>query len=511
MTDKASRFPITRRFAQNRPGMSRLVGFVALGAGLLWLVIARTLPATLASTAPDSALMLQPNDPRILLKRARAEVDSLVSTASLRPAAEVSADGLRGESHPGKVSPSPDAISGMARIAERIFHGDGGAGDKQTLASEVASPSGKGRRVSEYDGALRDRVAATVEIARRSIAASPFNAGGLTVLGQLADFDQDPGLAGPLMRAAARLSIRESYAVYWLLQRSLDAGDYANVIERADSLLRTRSRSVPLVVPVLAKLVEQNQATPAVAKLLASNPPWRASFFAALPQNITDARTPLHLFLGLHGTAAPPSESELSSYLDFLMTKNLYELAYYSWLEFLPREKLMRISPMNNGGFETRPSGVPFDWTLPYGSGFMAEIRSAPETDGGHALSIAFTHGRAEFAGVSQTTLLGPGSYTISGRYKGILVGRRGLVWRVNCLGKGTIGQSIPLSGDFPEWNEFTFTVTIPPEGCRAQQIRLDLDARSASEKLVSGSMWFDDLTFVRVTRRKESSRLPDL
>ena len=491
--------------------MSRLIAFMALGAGLLWLVVARTLPATLASTAPDTALILQPNDPRILLKRARAEMESLVSTASLRPAAGVATDGGRGEDHADRISPSADPISGMAGIAERILHGDGDAGERRAPARNAKDPYDAGSRDLENDLAVRDRVAATVELARRSIAASPFNAGGLTVLGQLADFDHDPGQAAPLMQAAARLSIRESYAVYWLLQRSLDAGDYAHVIERADSLLRTRSRSVPLVVPVLAQLVEQNQATRDVARILASNPPWRRSFFAALPQNITDARTPLHLFLSLHGTATPPSENELASYLDFLMTRNLYELAYYSWLEFLPREKLMRISPLNNGGFEAQPSGVPFDWILPYGSGFTAEIRSAPETDGAQALSIAFTHGRAEFGGVSQTTLLGPGSYTLSGRYKGILVGRRGLVWRVNCLGKGSIGQSTPLSGDFPEWNGFSFTVTVPPEGCRAQQIRLDLDARSASEKLVSGSMWFDDLTFVRAAKGDTPARSPDL
>jgi hypothetical protein len=54
------------------------------------------------------------------------------------------------------------------------------------------------------------------------------------------------------------------------------------------------------------------------------------------------------------------------------------------------------------------------------------------------------------------------------------------------------------LSGEIPQWRGFSLTFTVPPEGCRAQQIRLDLDARSASEKLVTGSMWFDDLALTR-------------
>jgi hypothetical protein len=300
------------------------------------------------------------------------------------------------------------------------------------------------------------------------------------------------------MEAAARFSPRESYAVYWLMKQALAAGDHEQVIAKADTLLRTRSPSVPLVVPVLAQLVETNKATSGVAALLAADPPWRPSFFAALPQSITDARTPLQLFRALQSTALPASEREISSYLDFLMNNNFHELAYYSWLELLPRKKLLALSPLNNGGFEAQPSGVPFDWTLPQGSGFTAELRSSPDLEGGHSLFIGFMHGRAEFDGVKQTTLLGPGTYSLAGRFQGTLVGRRGLVWRVKCLGGGRLAQSELLSGEIPQWRDFSLTFTVPPEGCRAQQIRLDLDARSASEKLVTGSMWFDDLALTR-------------
>ena len=57
---------------------------------------------------------------------------------------------------------------------------------------------------------------------------------------------------------------------------------------------------------------------------------------------------------------------------------------------------------------------------------------------------------------------------------------------------KAALAESDLLRGDDTPWRDLSLTFPVPATGCRAQQVRVDLDARSASEKMVSapsGSM----------------------
>ena len=63
------------------------------------------------------------------------------------------------------------------------------------------------------------------------------------------------------------------------------------------------------------------------------------------------------------------------------------------------------------------------------------------------------------------------------------------------------------LLGSQPSWKEFKVQFRVPDTGCRAQIVRLDLDARSASEQFISGSMWFDDLQILRAAEPESTDR----
>ena len=194
---------------------------------------------------------------------------------------------------------------------------------------------------------------------------------------------------------------------------------------------------------------------------------------------------------------SPPTIAELRDYLNFLIDRKLFELAYYTWLQFLPNEELSTLAFLSNGSFEKSPSGLPFDWTFPRGgSGVTVDIAARPDAADKHALVLQFGPGRADFDGISQLILLAPGTYRLKGKLKGEFAGPRGLRWRLVCAnaGQNEIAAGPMFIGLAPLWTDFDLDFTVPEGDCSAQYVRLELAARSASEQLVSGRVWYDEM-----------------
>jgi hypothetical protein len=418
----------------------RAVILTLIAIFLVWEVITRSFVAYLADVAPETALQLRPTD-----------------------------------------------SAALARLAEIRL-----ALDQSSKTSDFKSP-----RDMAVDRGTSPQVAAW---AKSALLGNPLDARAFRVLGQLADDASDAAGIERFMQAAVRRSLRESVAVYWLMRRRHDMHDYGAAIGYADTLLRTRPELIAQAMPTLSQIAETKDAGSELSDLLAANPPWRLPFFVLLPDYISDARTPLNLLLSVRDTATPPSAQELRGYLDFLIRHKFYELAYYTWLQLLPAEQLGNAGLLFNGGFELAPSGLPFDWVISAGSGVTATIAARPDRDTERALFIEFGHGRVDFPGISQITMLAPGTYKFQGKYKGDIAGRRGLRWRITCVGatEMPIGESAMVAGIASPWKEFEFSFSIPKAECRAQYVRLVLDARSPSEQFVSGSIWYDELRIVR-------------
>ena len=221
-----------------------------------------------------------------------------------------------------------------------------------------------------------------------------------------------------------------------------------------------------------------------------------------LPNSISNTNTPLDLLLSLKGSQAPATTAEIRSYLNFLIKRKFYQIAYYTWLQFLPPEQLSKAGFLFNGGFETSPGGLPFDWTIRQGSGVSIDIAAHPDEEAGRALFIEFGHGRVEFHDVTQMIMLAPGSYRLQGQYKGQIIGRRGLIWRIRCVGgkRQLRGEGPMFVGVARKWKNFEAPFTVPNKNCRAQQVKLQFDTRSASEQLVTGTAWYDNLAISRAS-----------
>lgn len=422
-------------FLHPRFGRSRIAIFGALALALGWLVITHSYVAYLSTVSPLNALEIREDDSQSMLR---------LAADALAPANE-----------------------------------DRGAGS--------GSPPLSRARIGE----LRKQVEA-------AFISSPLSAPACRLLGQIAEIDGSEKIAEKFMHAAARRSLSETIAVDWMMRKGLERKSYRSAAHYADALLRSAPGVAGYVTPVLARMAETPDAKPEIVRLLASNPNWRRAFFGELGASLADARTPFDLLLSLNDSPAPPTTDELNVYESFLFDHKLYEFAYYVWLQFPPRAKLESAGHIYNGGFEETPSGSRFDWRSPSGANAIVDFASRPEQATDHALVIQFGPGRVEFPGVSQAIMLAPGAYAFKGSMMGEIRGPRGVEWRVKCMDGALLGRSQMMLGSFSAWRTFEFPLVVPQTGCAAQTIELQLAARSPSEKLISGGVWFDDFSIVR-------------
>jgi hypothetical protein len=367
--------------------------------------------------------------------------------------------------------------------------------------------------------------------AERALLEEPLDARALRILGQLSGGTSK----ATLMQAAARRSLLESEAVFWMMRKNYEDGDYRSAGRYAEILLRTRpssQKAVQAAMAVFGRIAETPAVSSELKQLLASDPRWRSQFFTLLPESVSDARAPLDLLLALRDTPTPPKTSEVGPYLKLLIERKFYDLAYYTWLQFLPPEQLNTVGYLFNGSFEVDPTGLPFDWTFAKESGSTIEIADRTDVEatlaalkadtwskeqkaylsnkylndpgrGAHALFLEFGVGRVEGLSVKQMIVLTPGDYQFRGTYKADIVSQRGLQWRVVCASKSSpIGESPIIIDAKADWRLFEFSFTVPKTDCPAQSVELVFTARSASEQFISGSAWFDDLQIVHKNRQ---------
>ena len=316
---------------------------------LAWLVVSRSLAAYLAEVAPQAALRLNAGQPEALTNLADRMLNDSAGTNGRAGATDQTS------------APQKDAGTDTAG-------GAAGAGTNSALANRAFSAFDL---ISQKQSIDLPAVRAAAEAGLRN---EPLNARALRLLGQASDAAKNDTDAANFMQAAAKLSLHDNLTDSWLMLKSFAAKDYQSTVYYADILLRTTPELSQYVVPILARIAEDKGSAGLIKTTLAGDPPWRDQFFQMLPASITDARTPLDLLLALRTSATPPSPEDINRYLNFLVQHKMYELSYYTWLQFLPAEELRNAGLLYNGGFEIAPSGSPFDWIMPQGSGVTVDI-----------------------------------------------------------------------------------------------------------------------------------------
>ena len=457
-------------------------------AVLTWLILSRSLAAYLADAAPSAALWINPGQPEALVNLADEAFESAATGQTGQDVSDMRPGNLRHARDSSQNAATDSTVAAISSGAvDRAFSRFKSVGEDRSISRPLPP----------------DNVTAVRGWAESAIRNAPVNARAFQILGRLAEAEGDDKTAFKFMDATERLSLHQSFATYWLLRASTHAHDYASAVRYADVLLRTDPQSYHYVSPFLAQIIQDKTGAVLVEKVLATDPPWRAEFIAALPNDVTDARTPLNLLLALRTDPKPPEMADIVPYLDFLVAHRLYALAYYTWLQFLPPSELHHVGYLFNGTFEGSASGAPFDWKIIQGAGVAVDIVRRPGDADQRALMLDFEFGRVDYHSVAELVVLPPGTYQFSGEYQGKLVGPRGLKWRVTCA-SGNItpgGESSMIVGATHGWKNVAFTFTVPAQDCPAQYVRLDLDARMASEELVSGTIFFAQLQISRAAQ----------
>jgi len=440
-------------------GVSLASASVATAIGLLlaWQVLTRTVATFLADAEPRLALRIAPDN----------------SEAALRLA-----DRVLGQD-PGRDKGDPERAPVLNSPALRA------------LVTELVA---KG---VPFPVAPPDIDAESLQALRRSVSTSwlnsPLDARAPRLLGQTT---ADADAAQALMSRARALSMHETLAVYWLMQDAFLRGETETTLSFSDMLLRAHPELAPFVVPVLLRAAVRPDGSSFLKAAIERRPPWRYDFFQVICPGLGDLSLPKDLLLDLVAAGDPPAQEEVAPYLNCLVSRGEYSRARSVWLDALHGADSGRNNLLWDGNFQARSSGTMFDWSWRAEGGVRVEYDDAPEKSGQTALRVDFLDQYINVLEITQTLVLRPNEYVLSGQYAGEFSARHGLRWNIACAARPSspFASSDRMFGTQSGWREFSFPFKVPVENCPAEILTLGIDSVSDSERIVSGVAWLANL-----------------
>jgi tetratricopeptide (TPR) repeat protein len=337
-------------------------------------------------------------------------------------------------------------------------------------------------------------------LAERALRTNPLDARALAVLALIAEQEGDAVRAANLMRLSGTRTWRDANTQAWLLNYEIGEGNFDQALIHIDALLRSNPRVLDLALPVFAAFALDKQTFDALARLFASNPPWRTQVLTRLSPQLSDVSRLTQLYAALEESKYPPSSSELKPYLDRLIKDGHYAEAYRAWRGPLPAGKRLEESFLYNGDFASPIDGLPFNWVFSPAPGANIKVVPSGRNGPGRALLLQFSGARVANFTVGQFILLKPGAYRFTGHVLAQpLRTERGLAWEISCAESppNVLGRTNLIATSTPR-TEFSTDFVVPEAGCRGQWLKLTLPARTASERQIEGQVWYDDLQIAR-------------
>ncbi|MBV2208194.1 MAG: tetratricopeptide repeat protein [Thermomonas sp.] len=324
------------------------------------------------------------------------------------------------------------------------------------------------------------------------LSTEPLQGKAFVVLARASEVLGDKTRALALYKIAARRAPRDQATRLWLAQHYLAQGAYDDALVQLDELLRLAPSQASKINPAFVQMAVDPSFAAALARVLNSDPPWRARTLAALRAPTTGNALAADQVMQSLQDQGGLSEQEYAGWMDSLMAQGRWGDAYARWAGTAAKEN-GRLAALYNGQFESEVSGVGFDWRQRRVPGVLllfVPMQGIP----GRAASLQFLGRRVPGAGLEHPLFLMPGKYQISMRMQAQnLRSELGLQWVVACAGRaGVVGRSEPIDGSF-SWREASFSFSVPAENCPGLWLRLLNPVSGGAAQTVSGDLWLAD------------------
>ena len=350
---------------------------------------------------------------------------------------------------------------------------------------------------------LQDRDAeGAIAIAHELLREEPLTGQAFVILAKAAEATGDSTQAEALYRVAVRRAPRDVYVRAWLVRDLLMKTRYAEALAQFDTLFRLSPGQAQDFLPVFAQLAEAPDFAQALIVAVGSSASWKTSMFSTLLER--GNHDVVDQFFGGLLRQGNLSDEETGRWLDWLMQHGHWDEAYARWVGWLKLAPGAALPLLFNGGFETDPSGIGFDWRIRPTPGVTIERQHKPGASQNFALSVSFSGRRVPEINLEQRLFLSPGIYEMSFRARAEgLHSDKGLQWAVQCFAASEPATvSDLLDGSF-EWKRFESVLTVPDAGCLSQRIWLRNPGAAAAGKDVVGDVWFDDFAIVKASNSR--------
>ncbi len=345
------------------------------------------------------------------------------------------------------------------------------------------------RRAAEFELAA-GRVDNAAALGRDALVRSPFDVRALRVVGLTEAQAGREDAADDILTLAGNWSLRDDRAHAWLVERRLRRGDYASAFAHADTLVRRRQETQGPVFRLFSAAGTQDpeRSLPVIASLLAARPPWRAAYLDSLRQTPEDLQLAANLAILLETGRGPLTNDELQQLYRTLVGRRQYEAVS------TVRGQINRPPPgmaVTNGDFTDTTAPEPFQWRLVQKVGIGAEIVVDDLQASNRALRVDYD-GYAPGTVAEQLTSLSPGAHRLAASVRaetGAPAGR--LVWTVTCATGGGAIAAVPVGGQGPALNSWTYLSARfeVPANCPAQWLRLET---RGADRRIPMVVWFD-------------------